>query len=88
MKEMVTNEKDCMEAGLHIVSVSELWKQEEEEKSLQDFPVIQFNKPYPYCTNGDLDRCPHKCGACLYGKVPEYAAYLGKYEGKDYYCEV
>lgn len=87
MEKMVTNEKDCMEAGLHIVSVSELWKQEKEEKSLQDFPVIQF-KQLPYCTNGDLDRCPHKCGACLYGKVPEYVAYLGKYEGKDYYCEV
>lgn len=64
--------KDCVNIGLHIATDSELQKEEEEARRFQN-----VNFRLPYCQDGNLDRCPHKCGACLDSKIPKYAIYLG-----------
>jgi hypothetical protein len=59
--------------GLIGVDASEVQMREMEELTTSEIPTkqkpIRFGTPQPlvpdYCPNGDLDKCPAPCGACL-----------------------
>lgn len=63
--------------GFKKITEKALKRQEEEAKRSVEFPTIpslvakNVRKLAPdYCTNGDMDRCPAPCGACLYVNNP------------------
>lgn len=64
--------------GLRVVSAKTYLAREKKEGKL-----VEYKRPlclHPACRQGDLDRCPVRCGTCVeaggFEKVPEEVTYL------------
>lgn len=64
---------ECSANGLRIVSEATLERREKRDKKPIKV-VVNFNNGF--CRSGDIDNCPHRCGACQYGEIPKLAIYM------------